>query len=203
MILENRLAEVMSEIPASMADTLRPFVERVASTNPVPGGGSVAALSGSLGAALGEMCARITRSRKNHQDRIDTGIEDRLAEARATLLELVDKDSAAYERVMAAYRLPKDSPQREGAIQEALVGATDTPARTAECAFNVLRIVEALRPAIHPYVASDLDVARHMLRASLQGAIANMRINLGDVKNAEIRRRYEEKITAWEQQIGR
>jgi glutamate formiminotransferase len=198
MILENRLAEVMSSVPASMADALRPFVDRVSSPEPVPGGGSVAALSGALGAALGEMCVRITRTKKQYQERIDPAIESRLAEARSALLALVDDDSEAFNTVMRAYRLSKDSPEREGAIQQALVGATETPAHTAATAFKALGIVEALRASVHPNVASDLIVAEQMLRASVRGGIANMRINLAGIQSPEIRQRYEEMIAQWE-----
>src|SRR6185295_7167958 len=101
MILENRLAEVMGAkgpaptgpfAPASMADMVKPFVERVQSPTPVPGGGSVAALAGALGAALGQMAIRITKEKKDyaqHSDRFNDAL-DRLAPYTATLLELID-----------------------------------------------------------------------------------------------------------------
>jgi glutamate formiminotransferase len=201
MILENRLAEVMSgKVAGSMPDTVRGFVERVASAEPVPGGGSVSALAGALGVALGQMAIEITRTKRNYQEHASRYSEAliRLAENRRTLLDLVDADAAAYSRVMAAYKLPRDSPARENAIEEALIHATDIPARTSSCAAEGLRMLEELRPIIHRTVASDLQVGFQMLRAALQGGIANMRTNLKDVKNTDARVRYEDMILGWE-----
>src|SRR5438552_9073057 len=114
MILENRLTEVMSGSslsPSKMADAVRPFVARVASAEPAPGGGAVAALAGALGAALGQMSIRITKEKKDYMQYAERYADalDRLAPYTATLLELVDADSEAYSRVMAAYKLPKES----------------------------------------------------------------------------------------------
>src|SRR5206468_11969159 len=108
MVLENRLSEVMPETGAStggMAQALRPFVDRVASAEPVPGGGSVAALAGALGAALGQMTIRITREKRDFQQHADRYADalDRLAPYASALLELVDADAEAYNRVLTAY----------------------------------------------------------------------------------------------------
>ena len=206
MVLENRLAEVTSGIGSntgSMADSLRPFIDRVASAEPLPGGGSVAALAGAAGAALGQMAIRITKDKKNYQQHADRFADalDRLAPYTATLLELVDADSDAYGRVMAAYKLPKDSPDREKTIQDAMIRATEIPSRTANCAAEALRVLEELRSIIHPNVASDLNVGLQMLRSALRGAIVNMRTNLTDLKDAEARIRYEDMIADWEQTL--
>src|SRR3989441_715420 len=206
MILENRLADVMSEVPAhtgSMASILRPFVDRVASAEPAPGGGSVAALAGALGAALGQMAVRITKTKKNYQQHAERYADalDRLAPYASALLELVDADTEAYGRVMAAYKLPKDSPEREQAIQDGLIRATEIPSRTANCAAEALRVYEDLRSIIYINVASDLQVGIQMLRSSLRGGIANMRTNLGAVKDPDVRMRYEDMILTWEQML--
>ncbi len=206
MILENRLETVMSASPpvsGSMAEALRGFVDRVASRDPIPGGGSVAALAGALGAALGQMAIRITKEKKNYLQHADryTDALDRLGPYAATLLELVDADSEAYGLVLAAYKLPKDSPERQKAIQEGLIRATEIPSRTANCAAEALRVLEELRPIIHINVASDLQVGMQMLRSSLRGAIANMRTNLMEVKDPDVRLRYEDMIVSWEQAL--
>jgi glutamate formiminotransferase/formiminotetrahydrofolate cyclodeaminase len=206
MILENRLEEVMSTVPAhtsSMAGTVRAFVDRVASSEPAPGGGSVAALAGALGAALGQMAIRITKGKKNYQQHAERFADalDRLAPYASTLLELVDADSEAYGRVMAAYKLPKNSLEREQAIQDGLIRATEIPSRTASCAAEALRVCEDLRSIIHINVASDLQVGIQMLRSSLRGAIANMRTNLAGIKDPAVRIRYEDMILTWEQML--
>jgi formiminotetrahydrofolate cyclodeaminase len=207
MILENRLEEAILAAQTRHGglreEAVRTFVERVASSEPVPGGGSVAALAGALGAALGQMALRITKEKKNyaqHADRYADAL-DRLAPYASTLLELIDADSEAYGRVMAAYNLPKDSPEREKAIQEGLIRATDIPSRTANCAAEALRVLEQVRSIIHANVASDLQVGMQMLRTCLRGAITNMRTNLTHVKDPDVRVRYEDMITGWEQTL--
>jgi len=214
MILENRLAEVMSRAPvqaaaqppaqpATMADALRGFVDRVASAEPIPGGGSVAALAGALGAALGQMAIRITREKKNYEQHAGRYADalDRLSRHTAELLGFVDRDSEAYERVMAAYKLPKDSPDRERAIQDGLMHATEIPCRTGSSAAEALRICEDLRSIIHVNVASDFQVGVQMLRTSVRGAVANMRTNLTGIKDPAARIRYEDMILSFEQML--
>jgi glutamate formiminotransferase len=205
MILENRLSEVMTgaALPKTMADTVRPFVERLASGEPMPGGGSASAAAGAMGAALGQMAIRITKDKKNYQQYADRYSDalDRLTPYTSTLLELIDADSEAYSRVMSAYQLPKDSPEREKAIQAGLIRATEIPSRTANCAAETLRVLEPLRSIIHANVASDLQVGMQMLRSCLRGAIINMRTNLTDIKDPDARARYEDMITVWEQTL--
>jgi len=183
--------------------SLKPFVESVSSAEPMPGGGSVAALAGALGTALGQMAIQITKTKKEYFQYADryTDALDRLAPYAATLLELVDADAEAYSRVLAAYKLPKDSPEREKAIQEGLVRATDVPSRTAGCAAEALGLLEQLRSIIHINVTSDLQVGLLMLRSCLRGAIMNMRTNLNGIKDPDVRIRYEDMITGWEQAI--
>jgi len=209
MILENRLAAVMEasgqpKAPAAkMADALKPFVDQVAAGTPVPGGGSVAAVAGALGASLGQMAIRITKDKKNyaqHAERYNDAL-DRLAPYAATLLELVDADSEAFGLVLAAYKLPKGSPEREKAVQDGLIRATEIPSRVANCAAEALKVIEDLRAIIHINVATDLQVGMQMLRSSLRGAIANMRTNLAEVKDPEARLRYEDMIAGWEQAL--
>jgi glutamate formiminotransferase/formiminotetrahydrofolate cyclodeaminase len=201
LIMENRLSEVMSGVSgASMADAVRSFVDRVASSEPVPGGGSVAALSGALGAALGQMAIRITKDKKDYQQHANrySNALDELSRHTSTLLDLIDADSEAFSRVMAAYKLPKDSGNRAHTIQEALLHATDIPSLTGNASAEALRVLEELRSIIHANVASDFQVGLQMLRSSVRGAVANMRINLEDLKDSEARSRYEDMIASWE-----
>lgn len=187
LILENRLAEVMSE---SIGD----FIARVASAEPVPGGGSVAALAGALGAALGQMAIEITKGKKafqEHASRYSAALE-KLASERATLLQLVEADAAAYRKVMEAYKLPKESARRDSLIQEALIYATEVPNRTAATAVEALSVLHELQGIIHPNVDSDFQVGLQMLRSAIHGGIANIRINIKDIKDENVRKRYED-----------
>jgi glutamate formiminotransferase len=206
MILENRLEKVMETsgaVEGKMADALRRFVDRVASPEPVPGGGSVAALAGSLGAALGQMAIRITKEKKNYAQYADRFADalDRLGPYSSALLDLVDADAEAYGIVLEAYKLPKGTEERDEAVQNGLLRATEIPSRIANCAAEALKVLEELRSIIHINVASDLQVGMQMLRSSLRGAIANMRTNLKDVRDPQVRMRYEDMIVGWEQTL--
>jgi glutamate formiminotransferase len=207
MILEHRLEQVMEtsgrHVEGKMADALRGFVDRVASPEPVPGGGSVSALAGAMGAALGQMAIRITKEKKNyvqHADRFADAL-DRLGPYSSALLDLVDADAEAYGIVLEAYKLPQGTPERDQAVQNGLIRATEIPSRIANCAAEALKVLEELRAIIHINVASDLQVGMQMLRSSLRGAIANMRTNLKDVRDPQVRMRYEDMIVGWEQTL--
>ena len=99
---------------------------------------------------------------------------------------------------MAAYKLSKDSEGRDHAIQEALLHATEIPSRTGNSAAEALKVLEDLRSIIHANVASDFQIGLQMLRSSIRGAIANMRINLENLNDSGARSRYEDMIASWE-----
>jgi glutamate formiminotransferase len=197
MILENRLAELTSE-------TVGDFIARVASPDPVPGGGSVAALAGALGAALGQMAIEISRTKKAYQEHAEKYAEalGSLLVCRTKLLQLVHDDAAAYKQVMDAYKHPKDSPARESAVQNALVHATEVPSQTATSAVEALRILEGIKANIHPNVSSDLYVGIQMLRSAIDGAVANMRINIKDIKDDAGRKRFENEVANFTRYIN-
>jgi len=151
------------------------------------------------------MAIRITKDKKNYvqyADRYSQALEQ-LARHSSLFLELVDADAEAYGQVMTAYKLPKDSKEREAAVQAGLLRATEVPSRIAHGAAEVLKILEDLRPIIHVNVASDLVVGLQMLRSALQSAIANMRTNLKDVKDQDAHVQYEDMIIGWEQILRR
>ena len=93
-------------------------------------------------------------------------------------------------------RIPRNETRQ---FQGGLIRATEIPSRTASCAAEALRVLEDLRPIIHINVASDLQVGMQMLRSSLRAAIGNMRTNLIDVTDPEVRLRYEDMIVSWEE----
>jgi methenyltetrahydrofolate cyclohydrolase len=152
---------------------------------------------------LGQMAIRITKDKQNYRQYAEryTDSLDRLAPYASALLELVDADSEAFGLVLAAYKLPKGSPEREQGVQDGLLRATEIPSRVANCAAEALRVLEDLRSIIHINVATDLQVGIQMLRSCLRGAIANMRTNLTELKDTEARLRYEDMITGWEQTL--
>ena len=165
------------------------FLDALASPDPTPGGGTAAAIAGAMGASLLMMVAGLTKSRTG-------GEEERvaLAEARASLTSvrerfaaLADADSAAFNQVMAAYRLPKASDAekaaRTDAIQQALKAATTTPLDTLRAASEGLRLGKVVKTHGSPAAASDVDVGIGLLRAAAEGAAANVSINLESIQD--------------------
>jgi len=161
------------------------LLDRLASPDPTPGGGSAAALAGAVAAALVAMVCGMPKTRTG--DPVERArLDGALAEARATgdrLRLLVDEDSAAYDAVVAAYRLPKATEEqkasRKRAVDAALAVATDVPLRTAEACLGVLEAARAAAENGNPSAASDARTAAALAWAGLKGAAENVRINLG------------------------
>src|SRR6202142_208889 len=137
-VFENRIEASLSgnitpEGPGKLASLAQPFLDAVAEPTATPGGGSVAALAGALGASLGQMVASLSRKKKSqaaHVDQLSDALAEFQASARA-LSEAIDRDAASFSHVMAAYKLPKDTSelerQRDAAVQQALHGAASVP----------------------------------------------------------------------------
>jgi methenyltetrahydrofolate cyclohydrolase len=182
-----------SRTPLLVDLSLSHFAAKVGSSEPAPGGGSVTAYGGALAAALAEMVAGLTVGRERYASSQETMAEV-LAQAgrlRGQLLALVDADTAAYSQVMAAYGLPKETPEqkveRGAAIQEGLKHAVDIPLATAEACVQVLHLAAVAAQFGNQNAASDAAVAALFAHAALQGAIRNVRINLDGIRDAEFR----------------
>lgn len=193
-VLENRLAAALAgapmESPGKLAVMAAPLLEAVAAPTATPGGGSVAALAGALGAALGQMVAGLSRKRKS-QAQFAEALSEALGELRKLgekLAAAMDRDAEAYDAVMAAYKLPKSTPeeetQREAAIQQATRHAAEVPLETAELALAVYERLGQLEPMLAPSMLSDLRVGRRMAAAAIEGALENVEINLENLRDA-------------------
>ncbi|MCW5880102.1 MAG: glutamate formimidoyltransferase [Anaerolineae bacterium] len=196
-ILERRLGEIPEVSPVA-------FVDQVAAATPAPGGGSVAALAGSLAAALSQMAAGLTVGRKKYVA-VEEQMQAALAEAstlRADLLRLVDEDALAFQRVMAAYRLPKateaEQTARQTAVQAALVGAAQTPLATAEKAVATLRLLARVARDGNPNARTDAAVGALMAEAATRGAALNVRANVRDIEDGAVAARLEAAIAGLE-----
>jgi formiminotetrahydrofolate cyclodeaminase len=170
--------------PSLLDLRLRDLLDRFASTDPTPGGGSAAALSGATGAALVTMVCAMPKTRTGapeERDRLD-GALGSAREASSRLRSLVDEDSAAFDAVMAAYRLPKatdeEKAQRKGAIAQAMSRATQVPAETAEACVRVMRAAVEAAQQGNPNALSDARTGGAMAWAGLLGAAENVRINV-------------------------
>jgi methenyltetrahydrofolate cyclohydrolase len=170
--------------PPSLLDLrLRDLLDRFASTDPTPGGGSAAALSGATAAALVAMVCAMPKTRTGapgERGRLDTAL-GWAREASSRLRSLVDEDSQAFDAVMAAYRLPKatdeEKARRKKAITGAMSRATQVPVQTAESCLVVMRAAVEAAQNGNPNALSDARTGGALAWAGLLGAAENVRIN--------------------------
>jgi glutamate formiminotransferase/formiminotetrahydrofolate cyclodeaminase len=170
---------------------LNEFADEVSRASPAPGGGSIAALAGSLSASLAAMVANLTFGKKSMADRREE-MEQLAMSCQAVkddLLRAVDEDTEAFTEVLVAMRLPKGTPEeraaRDQAIQAGTKHATDVPYRTAELSLAAMRLCRAAAEKGLPASVSDAGVGALMARAGVLGAIYNVQINLGSITDAE------------------
>jgi len=171
------------------------FIENVAAKSPAPGGGSVAALSGALGAGLGAMVCRLTIGKKKYKDVED---EMRAAETRLALLvermrALVDEDTFAFNAVMAAFDLPQDTEAqktaRDAAVQKATLAAAAVPLSVMQAAFSAMQALEPVASKGNVNSISDVGVGALSLSCAFHGARMNVEINLKDLPESEEKNR--------------
>ncbi len=191
-VLENRLAAVQAA--AAQAAGIADFVDSLAAPTATPGGGAVAALAGALAAALTQMVAGLTVGKKKYAD-VETEMRQIVAQAqglRRELLDAVAEDSAAFEAVMAAYRLPQgteeEQARREEAVQRALAGAAAVPLRVARAGVRVLELAQAVAEKGHANALTDAGSAAHMARAAVECAGLNVRTNAASMADQETAR---------------
>ena len=205
--------DARQDTPQLINLTLTEFADALGSDQTAPGGGSAAALAGALGGALAVMVARLTLGRPKyaaHQDEM-AAVEVRANALKTRLLALVDADTAAYNRVTDAYKLPKDTDaqktRRTAAIQTAFRAATEAPLASAEACAEVLDLAGQVAAHGNRNAASDAAVAALLAHAGLLGAVRNVRINLGSLQDAAFRAHAENRVTllleAGESALGR
>lgn len=171
--------------------TLTEFAEETASESPAPGGGSIAAYMGALGAALSTMVANLSAHKPGWDDRWKefSDYAERGHALMAKLLALVDEDTAAFNKIMAVFSMPKSTPEEKAARAEALetatLYATEVPLRTMEASYDVFDYAEAMAREGNPASVSDAAVGALAARAAVVGALLNVRINAAGLKNRE------------------
>jgi len=165
------------------------FLDELASKAPTPGGGSAAAIIGSMGAALASMVCNLTVGKEKYAD-VEGDLRTALEAAeglRARLLDMVNEDVRVFDAVMAAYALPRDSDAdktaRTGAIQRALREATEVPLACARACAELIDITEVVAHKGNPGVISDAGVAVLAAHAALRSAALNVYINTGAIKD--------------------
>jgi len=200
LILENRLAAVMGGKLAigGLRAGVEPFVEQLAAPTATPGGGSAAAAAGAMAAGLAHMVAAMSRGKKaylQHENELSAAIA-RLAPLREDLKAAVDADAESCNAVMKAYKQARAAADGDVIIDAALKEATRVPFGVAERSREVGRLAEKLGPITNPNMKSDLTTASALARAAVEGALANVEINLGSIKDTNFVREMREKAGA-------
>jgi glutamate formiminotransferase/formiminotetrahydrofolate cyclodeaminase len=179
---------------------LRQFCNETLSDSPAPGGGSVAALMGALGVSLGGMVANLSAAKRGWEDRLQH-FSDWAVEAqhlKDEMLFLVDEDTAAFNKVMAAFGLPKESAEeksaRSAAIQSANKYAAEIPLRVMEAAAKAYPLLGDMADQGNPASISDVGVGLLAVRACIEGAAMNVRINLSGLKDEGFKSSLGEKM---------
>jgi formiminotetrahydrofolate cyclodeaminase len=180
--------------------TIKEFLEKTASNAPVPGGGSVAALSASLSAALAEMVANLTIGKKKYYD-VEAEMKElveKFSELRNNYIEDIDRDANAFNEVMEAFKLPKDTEEqaetRKQAIQDALKKAALVPLEVARNAYNMMNLVEEIVEKGNKNAVTDGLVSVMMARTAVLSALYNVKINLDSIKDEEFVKEIEKEV---------
>ena len=188
--MENKM-NLLSELP------IKEFLSVTAGNEPVPGGGSVSALCGALGAALGQMVTQLTIGKKKY-----AGVEESMKELAAVFhsyldefTQDIDKDSDAYNMVFSAFQLPKETEEekalRAQKIQEATKIAAEVPLQVAQKACKIMDSIRIVAETGNQNAVTDACVAMMCARTAVLGALLNVRINLSSIKDEE----YVDKLT--------
>jgi len=199
--------EKIIELKMESADTkslvkmdLRQFCNETLSDSPAPGGGSVAALMGALGVSLGGMVANLSAGKRGWEDKLQyfSDWAVKAQQLKDELLFLVDEDTAAFNKVMAAFGLPKESAEekaaRSAAIQSANKYAAEIPLRVMETASKAYPLLGEMAEKGNPASISDVGVGLLAVRACIEGAAMNVRINLAGLKDQEFSGSLREKM---------
>src|SRR5688500_14784732 len=179
---------------------LRQFCNETLSDSPAPGGGSVAALMGALGVSLGGMVANLSAGKRGWDDKLQyfSDLAVKAQQLKDELLFLVDEDTAAFNKVMAAFGLPKESAEektaRSSAIQTANKYAAEIPLRVMETSFKAYELLGEMADKGNPASISDVGVGALAVRACIEGAAMNVRINLSGLKEEKVKTDLQEKV---------
>ncbi|MDE6076447.1 MAG: cyclodeaminase/cyclohydrolase family protein [Muribaculaceae bacterium] len=182
--------------------TINGFLEKTYGSDPVPGGGSVSALCGSLAAALGQMVTALTIGRKKYaeveEDMLRLAPE--MEEARNKFVDFIDEDAAAYQVVFDAFKLPKNTDEekavRKEAIQKATLAAALVPLEVARTAVGIMDGIQEIAVKGNKNAITDCCVAMMCARTAAFGAILNVRINLAGLDDRETAQELENECMA-------
>ncbi len=171
--------------------TMTGFMEKTAGNDPVPGGGSVSALCGAIAASLAEMVAGLTIGRKKYEEveQQMKHIAEKAANYRRSFIADIDADSDAYNLVFEAFKMPKESDEEKAVRSEKIESATkvaaEVPMKVARAACQMMEIIAAVAEKGNRNAITDAGVSMMCARTAALGALLNVRINLGGLKDQE------------------
>ena len=189
---EERIIEYMLESNSKnplVNMTLTDFANETSSESPAPGGGSISAYCGAMGVSLGTMVANLSAHKRGWDDRWEefSSWAEKGMDYQNTLLNLVDEDTNAFNKIMDAFRLPKDTEsnksKRKKSIQEATKYAILTPFKVMETAYNSMEVMQAMAEIGNPNSVTDAGVGALCARTAVIGAFLNVKINCGDCED--------------------
>ena len=187
--------------------SIKEFMAKTASGSPVPGGGSIAALSAAIAAGLSEMVANLTIGKKGYEATEEKmkDITKDAADYRNKLIKDIDRDSDAYNDVLAAFKLSKGNEQeqhiRKQAIQKALKNASMVPLDVAKNAFKIIELAEKVVKYGNKNAVTDGAVAVMMARTAVLSALYNVKINLASIKDIDFVEKIRKDVTSLESEI--
>jgi len=194
--------------PALAGMQVNDFVDEVCSDSMAPGGGSVAALAGSLGAGLATMVANLTAGKKEMFERFEemSALAVKGQSVKSRLVHAIDEDTEAFNRIIAAVRMPKKSDEEKAARAAATEAAnqysTMVPLHTAEACLEALKLAYEAAQKGNPASISDAGVAALMARAGFEGAMLNVKINLPGVESEEFKADLRARMASLHDEFG-
>ena len=180
------------------------LLEKTASSDPVPGGGSIAALGAAVSASLAEMVANLTVGKKGYEavEKEMRAVAEKMRPLREKLLKDMDRDADAYNEVFSSFKLPKNSEEekqkRQKAIQNGLKTAATVPLGVAEDALRILKLARTVIAKGNKNAVTDGAVAVMMARTAVLSALYNVKINLGSIKDQAFVDEMREKVNRLE-----
>lgn len=181
---------------------IKDFLNQLESSEPVPGGGSVAALSSALASALSGMVANLTVGKKNYED-VSGQMQDiakAMKASKVSFVDFIDKDANSFDGVMQAFKMPKETDEEKAArtakIQEGTKYAASVPLEVAEETAKLFDAIEVLVVKGNKNAQTDALVAAMMARTAIKSALYNVKINLGSIKDEAFVAQMSEKVKA-------
>ncbi len=192
-----------------LSKTMQEYLNELSSNSPTPGGGNVAALCGALSASLGTMVCNLTIGKKKYAE-VESemiSLKGRLETYQKKFIELAQKDNDAFDNVMAAFKLPKESDQektiRTNAIEQATIGAAEIPSEVIKNCYELLPIIKVVVDKGNRNSLSDAGVAASLIKTSSYGAYLNVLINCSSLNNQTIADEIRKRVSILNEEIDR